>query len=262
MRTFLLSGALAVACCTAFGQTAEFEVASIKPSLLSNPNNGERNRRENITTDPGSLIMHNVSLKTALQWAYNVNTFQISGPGWLGDERYDITAKASNSALDPELRRMLQTLLTSRFKITLHHETKELQVFALTVGKNGPKMTPGDPNGQMKLLPGDGTKAMVTNISMDEIVEMLNRAGPQANITEPVIDQTGLKGRYNFSVDAGAFMQTVNATITAGKIPDADTLINAVEDVLQSQLGLKGDLRKAPVDLIVVERAEKVPTEN
>jgi len=264
MRKTLLAAVLPLTLsCTAFGQTdsAEFEAASIKPVSLSNPNNGERIRRESITTDPGSLIMRNVSLKSAIQWAYNVQAFQVSGPGWLGDERYDIVAKAASNASDPELRKMLQILLNGGFKMTVHRDTKEMQAYALIVGKNGPKMTPGDPNGRMRVSE-DGTKGMFTDVSMNDIVDLLNRAVPQFNIDQPVIDQTGLKGRYNFSLDVSSFIQTVSAAIGPGQRPDPDVLINAVQNVLQSQLGLKAESRKAPVDLIVVDRADKIPAEN
>ncbi len=260
MRNTLFAAILATLCGSLFGQ-AEFEAASIKPVSLSNPNNGERIRRESITTDPGSLIMRNVSLKSAIQWAYNVQAFQVSGPGWMGDERYDIVAKAPSNASDPELRKMLQTLLIGRFKMTVHRDTKEMQAYALVVGKNGPKMTPGDPNGRMKISE-DGTKGMFTDVSMDEIVERLNGAAAQLNIGQPVIDQTGLKGRYNFSLNVSSFIQTVSTAIGPGQKPDPDALINAVQDVLQSQLGLKSESRKAPVELIVVDRAEKTPSEN
>jgi uncharacterized protein (TIGR03435 family) len=77
-----------------------------------------------------------------------------------------------------------------------------------------------------------------------------------------VVDQTGLKGRYNFTVDAAAFMQKITDAVGAGQRPDPDTVINLVSEVLQKQLGLKADLRKAPADVIVVDRAEKVPVEN
>lgn len=108
----------------------------------------------------------------------------------------------------------------------------------------------------------DGAKGVFTDVSMNDIVDLLNRAAPQLNIDQPVIDQTGLNGRYNFSLDVSGFMQTMSSTITAGQKPDADVLINAVQDILRNQLGLKAESRKAPVELIVIDRAEKVPSDN
>ena len=263
-----VAGLLISACCGVFGQApaarAEFEVASIKPSQLSNAG-GERIRRESVTADPGNLMMRNVSLKSALQWAYGMKDYQVSGPGWLGDERYDIIAKAGPTADEQQLRKMLQVLLTDRFKMTIHRETKILSAYALVVDKNGLKMRAGDPAGKSSIQPAAGSsglRAAVTNMSMDEIADLLSNGGPKIlNLSEPVVDQTGLKGRFNFTIDAEAFMQKFSEAAAAGR-PDPDFVINAVQEVLQSQLGLKAELRKAPVDLIVVDRADKVPVEN
>jgi uncharacterized protein (TIGR03435 family) len=269
MRNIILSGLFASTVCGVFAQApaarVEFEVASVKRSEISNPN-GERNRRENISADPGTLTMRNVSLKSALQWAYGVNEVQISGPGWLADERYDILAKAAATADESRLRQMLQTLLTDRFKMTVRHETKVLSMYALLVDKNGLKLAAGDPAGKNNIQPDGGpnaTKIAVTNMSMQEIADMLTMGATRMlNLPEPVVDQTGLKGRYNFTIDAAALMQKVTDAIGAGQRPDPDTVINAVQEVLQKQMGLKAELRKAPMDMIFVDRAEKVPVQN
>src|SRR5205814_1780780 len=110
---------LAAVC--AFSQ-ARFDVASIKPSRLS----GEGRNRESTVANPGTLTMHNVSLRSALQWAYRMKEYQVTGPAWIGDERYDISAKAADPVGDEQLRAMLQNLLTDRFKVALHHEKKDL----------------------------------------------------------------------------------------------------------------------------------------
>ncbi len=268
MRNTVLACVFVTSCCAAYGQPAparaEFEVASVKRSEISNPN-GERNRRESITAEPGSLTMRNVSLKSALQWAYGMKEYQVSGPGWLADERYDILAKAATTADEPQLRRMLQALLTDRFKMTVHHETKELSMYALVVDKNGPKLTAGDPAGKTNIQPDgpSGTKIVVTDMSMEEIADLLsNGATRMLNLPEPVVDQTGLKGRYSFTINAAAFMQRLTDAGVATQRPDPDVAITAVQEVLQSQMGLKGELRKSPADVIVVDRADKVLVEN
>lgn len=262
MRNMILAGLLA-GWCGAFGQApsakVEFDVASVKSSQLSNPN-GERNRRENISTEPGSLTMRNVSLKSAVLWAYGVRDNQVSGPGWIGDERYDILAKTATAADDAQLKRMLQALLADRFKMTVHHETKVLSMYALVVDKNGLKLTAGDPAGKTKMQP-DGQKVTFTDTSIAEIADLLSNAATRAlNLPESVVDQTGLNGRYNFTIDAGAFMQKLMEN--PAQQPDPDAVINLVQEVLQKQMGLRGDLRKAPADVIVVDRAEKVPVAN
>src|SRR6185312_12281985 len=100
-RTVAVSFILSAMC--AFPQ-ARFDVASVRPSKLS----GEGRNRENVTANPGTLTMHNVTLRSALQWAYRMKEYQVSGPSWIGDERYDIFARAADAAGDPQLRGMLQ----------------------------------------------------------------------------------------------------------------------------------------------------------
>lgn len=131
-RAVAISFLLSAVC--AFPQ-ARFDVASIKPSRLS----GEGRNRENVVANPGSLTMHNVSLRSALQWAYNMKEYQVFGPAWIGDERYDISAKAADPVGEQQLCGMLQNLLANRLKITLHHESRVLPFYALLVAKNGPK---------------------------------------------------------------------------------------------------------------------------
>src|ERR1700733_8482844 len=109
-KALVISFFLSAAC--AFPQ-ARLHVASIKPSRLS----GEGRNRENVTANPGTLTMHNVSLSSALQWAYRMKEYQVSGPVWIADERFDISAKAADTAGEDQLRAMLQNLLTERFKI-------------------------------------------------------------------------------------------------------------------------------------------------
>jgi uncharacterized protein (TIGR03435 family) len=114
-----------------------FDVASIKPGALASAG-GEGSRRENISSSPDTLTMANVSLASAIKWAYSLHDYQVAGPAWLNDERYDIRAKASGPTPDDQLRLMLRTLLADRFKLTSHRQTKDLPVYALLVAKNGP----------------------------------------------------------------------------------------------------------------------------
>jgi len=244
--SFLLSAAWA------FPQS-RFDVASIKPSKLS----GEGRNRENVTANPGTLTMHNVSLKSALQWAYRMKEYQVSGPAWIGDERFDISAKAAGAAGEQQLRRMLQNLLADRFKITLHHEKKDLPFYALLVAKNGPKLTAGKADGKSVLQPkGMGLAAQDT--SLGEVADLLTQIASRMNLP-PVVDMTGLKGRFNFTVDGTDLLQSIGAGNAA---PDPSALMVGVLEILQEQLGLRAELRKAPTDVLIVDRAEKLPTEN
>ena len=117
----------------AFSQPAtppSFDVASIR---LSEPG------RESIEHVPGSLTMRHVRLTACIRWAYGIQEYQVSGPGWLNDIRVDIVAKAGTPVPEAELRRMLQTLLTERFKLAVHRQAKEIPALILTLGKNGHK---------------------------------------------------------------------------------------------------------------------------
>lgn len=248
LRAVAISFCLA-AC--AFPQ-ARFDVASIKPSRLS----GEGRNRENVTANPGALTMHNVSLRSALQWAYRMKEYQVSGPAWIGDERYEISAKAADLVGEQQLRGMLQNLLSDRFKIALHREKKVLPFYALLVAKNGPKLTVGKADGKSVLEPkGMGLAAHDT--SLGEVADLLTQIATRMNLP-PVIDMTGLKGRFNFSVDGTDLLQSIGA----GNAPDPSTIMVGVTEILQEQLGLRAELRKTLTEVLIVDRAEKLPTEN
>ena len=90
--------------------------------------------------DPGQITYSNVSLKQVLTNAYGIKSYQVSGPKWLDSERFDIVAKIAMGATKEQFQMMLQNLLAERFKLAVHHETKELPIYALVVGKGGPKL--------------------------------------------------------------------------------------------------------------------------
>jgi uncharacterized protein (TIGR03435 family) len=248
-RAIAISFFLSAAC--AFPQT-RFDVASIKPSRLS----GEGRNRENLIANPGTLTMHNVSLRSALQWAYRMKEYQVSGPTWIGDARFDISAKAAYGAGEDQLRAMLQNLLADRFKIALHHEKKDLPFYALLVAKNGPKLAAGKADGKSLLQPkGMGLEAQDTSLS--EVADLLTQIATRMNLP-PVVDMTGLKGRFDFMVDATDLLQSIGA----GNAPDPSTIMVGVIEILQEQLGLRAELRKTLTDALIVDRAEKLPSEN
>jgi uncharacterized protein (TIGR03435 family) len=144
MRHYFLAAILTIA----FAGADQFEVASVKPDRIGSAG-GESAPREKITVSPGSLTMRSVTLQTCIKWAYGLRDFQISGPGWLSSERYDIAAKASGPAAEPELRLMLRALLADRFKLKTRMETKEKPIYALVVAKGGPRLhasKDGDPS--------------------------------------------------------------------------------------------------------------------
>jgi uncharacterized protein (TIGR03435 family) len=144
-RAIIGAGLVIFTSWAAFAQTAEnspaFEVASVKPAA---PITGNRimvmMRGGPGSPDPGQITYTNVTLKSVLMQAYGVKGFQISGPNWLDSERFDIVAKLPRGATKEQFKVMLQNLLAERFKLTLHREKKDLPMYALVVGKNGPKL--------------------------------------------------------------------------------------------------------------------------
>src|ERR1051326_4364349 len=141
MRLHAAGPALLFLAANLFGQAAgapSFEVASVRENKGAPPREPPFIRSP-FTVSPGSLIGRNVSLKYCLQWAYRLTEFQVQGPDWMASQRYDIAAKAIAGAGEDQLRLMLQTLLTQRFDLTLHRESKLLSAYVLEIGKDGPK---------------------------------------------------------------------------------------------------------------------------
>ena len=135
---------LLLSCGAAFGQQPaerlSFEVASIRPAAP--PEMGRI--RIGMNADGGMLRYTNVSLREVIRVAYRVKDFQIEGPDWLGNDRFDIQAKFPEGATQDQVPEMLQSLLADRFKLSLHRETKEHAIYALVVGKDGPKLKPAE----------------------------------------------------------------------------------------------------------------------
>jgi uncharacterized protein (TIGR03435 family) len=229
---------------------ATFDVASIKSSRTSA--NREGGRRERIEAAPGSLIMGNVRFQTAVRWAYHVQEYQVMGPGWIGEERYDIVAKAGAPVPEADLRRMLQTLLAERFQLVVHRQTKEMSAYVVTVGKNGHKLQESTSEGAMDVKPAGPMVATVQRADLDELASMLSQP-----LRAPVVNMTGLKGRYDFKVDMAPY---ITPEVTSAKSPME--LIGVGITAMQEQLGLKMESKRVPVDLVIIDRAEKLPIEN
>jgi len=245
---------VALAAGAAWAQTAAvppaFEVASVKQSAGAG---GEGMRGSNVRASPGSLNMRNVTLRAAIAWAYKVTEYQVSGPGWLESERYGIVAKASGPAAEDEMRPMLQTLLADRFKLALHRQTKEFQVYALLIGKNGPKFHESQTQGESNIQPQkDRMAVVVERTPLSQLVDVLTNV-----FRAPVLDMTGLKGKYDITINVAKYIGDMQGA--GGAPPDPLTIIMTC---IQEELGLKLESRKVPLDLLVIDRAEKLPTEN
>lgn len=298
------------ASCGAYGQSAEappaFEVASIRPAAPPEPSRGMRVGRSGGpgTKDPTRVTYENFSLSNLVTEAYDIKRYQISGPSWLDSERFDVKAKVPEGATKEQYRLMLQNLLAERFKLTLHHDKKEMPMYELVVAKNGPKMkesvddpAPKDdpapasppPSGPPKftmdkdgypvLPPGSGPMTIMMNgrarmqVSKMSMQDFAGRLSGQ--VSRPVTDATGLKGKYDFILSwaadgmgprgPGGLMPPPppppEGGVPMASTPDLDsgpTLFAAI----QQQLGLKLEPKKGLVDILVIDHMEKVPTEN
>jgi uncharacterized protein (TIGR03435 family) len=241
MRASCLT-ALALLSAAAWAQRSEtlpsFEVASIR---LSTDKTGF------MTFGPlgtGTYTIGGVMLYGLVQQAYQVPYEQISGIEKLGSERYDVTAKAGPGVLlTPEnLAPRMQRLLAERFKLAVHKENKVFDGYALVVGKGGPRLTPtagGQPGGS--IFPG-GLRLMNTPVS-SFATSLRSLAG------RPVVDKTGTEGKYDF-------------TLSFARLDDPDSTLPSFFTALQEQLGLKLEPAKVPLDLVVIDHVERIPTEN
>ncbi len=300
--------ALALLCsAAAFSQTpavVEFDAASVKPAAPQ----GDGRMMVGMRGGPGTgdashATFTNMSLMNLITRAYNVKEYQVTGPSWLGSERYDLETKEPADTTKEQFGLMLQKLLADRFHLTLHRESKEFQGYELTVGKGGAKLKessaedaafdpakagpppgPGrgsppklDANGFISLdrpgmvmmmrMSGKGAVAHMTSRAqtIDRLTEMLGN-----ELKRPVVDGTGLKGKYDFTLEYAAENlpgggpppggpPPAGAQTGAAEAPDdlAPTITVAIQ-----QLGLRLDAKKIQLDTLVIEKSDKVPTEN
>jgi len=198
--------------------------------------------------------------------AYGIQRNQLSGPEWLSAARFDINARIPQGATRDQYRLMLQDLLAERFKLALHHETKEVQLFELAVAKNGPKLkelpaeaAAADDGLQPAPLmprPPQGYNGAVTAHRDQATMEWL-AATLAGQLGQPVTDSTGLTGHYDIALHWSG-LQAPATSETVGAIDSEPTLLEAV----QEQLGLKLTPKKAPFDVLVIDHMERNPTTN
>jgi uncharacterized protein (TIGR03435 family) len=170
------------------------------------------------------------------------------GPGWLSDDRYDVSAKAAGAASRNQVMLMLQALLADRFKLTFHFEEKEMPIYSLVIAKNGPKIKEAKDDGNGLEIGGDPQHALsARNISMAQFAGTLSRL---QELDRPVVDRTGLKGVFNISLD-----------FVAEDAASPDSAGPSIFTALAEQLGLKLEATKGPVQIFVIDHVEK-PSEN
>jgi len=145
---------LVLAAGAAMAQTAAFEVASVKPAApLDRGQILSGEAHVGMKIDAARVDIGSMSLADLIRVAYRVKPYQISGPDWMASERFDVLAKMPEGATSDQVPEMLQALLAERFKLTVHRESKEHAVYALVVGKNGPKLKESLPDAD---APGSG----------------------------------------------------------------------------------------------------------
>lgn len=232
---------------TAYGQgtnQARFEVASIKAGHSDD-------HQVDIEIQPGGrFIATNATAKMLITMAYRLKDNQVSGlPAWADAEHFDISAEAGAGAVgrSDEVRAMLRALLVERFGLVFHKETREMPVYTLVVGKNGPKLKPASAprpaadRGAEQKTSGNRGELEAENLPITGLVDDLSTI-----VERMVIDKTGLTGSYDF---------TLRFTPRAGSSEDADapSIFTAVEE----QLGLKLEPAQGPVEMFQVDKLEK-----
>jgi len=208
-------------------------------------------------------LASNIPLKALIMVAYRIKPDQVvGGPEWVSTDPYDMNAKAERPSSIEELHVMLQDLLAERFKLRFHRETKELPIYALTVEKDGPKLqshaarSAGDPWIDQTIEQIVQVKMHAKFVPMDYFVWRLSQT-----LDRPVVDQTKLKGDYDFDL---SFTQEPPPGFPIGALLNGspiDTSGPTIFEAVRKQLGLNLERQKGPVDILVIDHAEK-PVEN
>ena len=240
-----------LACGLAAAQPKEaFDSASIKPAKPGQ-------RGYSIRPLPGRVSAQNVTLQELIGEAYHVFDFQISGgPMWIDSDRYDVEAKAASGAAPSqlELRAMLQKLLADRFSLEVLRESKEMPLFVLEPAKGGSKVEAAKhPDQPVMFRVYQRRQITAENAPLEYLTEALTWITGR-----PVVDRSGLAGSFDYKLEWAPDelqLQSSEAPVeTDGKAPPLD-------GALQHEMGLRLAAQRGPVDIIVVEKAER-PTAN
>lgn len=288
----------------AFAQSAaspaadRFEVASIKPSapqapgepaILGPPRGGPG------TSDPGQITWSNAALTDVVRRAYDKQPYQVTAPEWMSEARFDFQVKVRPGATPEQVLVMWQSLLRDRFGMLVRHESRQFPIRELTVAKGGAKLKqtklpsnaePSSPVDGFPKTDADGFPQMSgtgasTLITMDHEIPTSRTVAKRFGMAEfakrlsmllrePVVDKTGLTGRYDFNLEYTPDPAMMPPPPPGAALPPPPPVNAAqasepgsnIESALEKQLGLKLTKAKGPLDCIVVEHAEKVPTEN
>jgi uncharacterized protein (TIGR03435 family) len=270
----------------------EFEVASIKPSAP--PGQGQVNVGVHI--DGARLSCTYLSLKDYIRVAYRIKEHQVVGPDWLASARFDIAATLPAGTPREKVPDLLKTLLTDRFRMTTHQDSKEFPVYALVVAKGGPKMKESaiDPDasgneaggrGAVNVNASGGRGGVMVDLGNGSFFSFADNRIQAGKITMagfvdslaryvdlPVVDMTELKGNYDIKLEFSPEDyrgMLIRSAVTAGVALPPEVVKQALENssgdslfaAIQT-LGLKMERRKAPLEVIVIDKMDKLPSDN
>jgi len=263
---------LVAGCGVGFAQTAtrpEFEVATVRPFAPQTPDGGIK--MTGSEGDPGMVRMMAMSLHDLVRQAYHVKDYQVEGPEWTRVERFDITAKIPPGTSTEDRRLMEQNLLADRFRLAIHREKRETQVYGLMVSKNGLKIQPAPeetggapkPGGFVRFRGLGHVEAVKISFALFAVV--ISRF-----VDHPVVDDTERKGLFDFKIDFSMDPNALNiigipakaaAVRESGKPDSPEQDLPSIFTAVQT-LGLRLEPKKEPMDFIVIDHADKIPTEN
>jgi uncharacterized protein (TIGR03435 family) len=224
------------------------EVATIKPTPPDL-------RRDNFAIRGRHFIVENHTVADMVVAAYGLQAQQVQGgPDWFRSDKYDMdgTPDVPGQPSLKQMQAMLKKLLADRFGLTFHWDKKEMGVYAITVPKAGHKMTKslGDPNGlpnQNGSGDANGRVDKYSNVTMGQLALIL-----QFFLDRPVVDESGLQGRYDF---------VLKWTPNDRTVTDAATAYPGIFTAMEEEVGLKLEAKRAPTQVLVVDKVER-PSEN
>ena len=236
------------------GAKPSFEVASIKQNT-----SGDHRIMFQITPG-GRLVATNASAKMLITMSYNLKPHQLEGgPNWLDSDKYDITAKAEGAADRDQIKLMIQSLLADRFKLAFHRETKEMPIYALVQGKNGPRLhaseaTGGEAKSQVRIGRGQIDLQSATMAGLADALSTL--------VGRNILDRTGITGNYDIKLEwtpgeseSPLFKGPPDGAGGGAPAPEGNG--PSVFTAVQEQLGLKLESQKGPVEMLVIDHIEK-----
>jgi uncharacterized protein (TIGR03435 family) len=234
------------------GTDPAFEVATIKPSpgSLEGPRYSLRGR---------NFIALRASLRDLIKLAYGVHASQVvSAPAWIASDQYDVEGVPRGEGMpnDRQLKAMLQKLLADRFQLAFHREQRELPAFVIILASGTPKLAPTQAPGSLPVAGVGPGLFYGVNATTTDFATALQGAA----MDRPVVDQTGLTGRWDFRLEWTPDPAQFGGRASQVGPPDANRP-PALFTAIQEQLGLKIESKRAPVDVLVIDRVEK-PSDN